>query len=907
MSRFKPIVRSWSAISRSLPQFAPARRPHARRRQWALGLERLEDRVALSTFTVSNTLDSMPGQPPVDGSLRQAIERSDSTLGPNEIDFAPGLSGTITLTGGQLTIMNNAVTIMGPGAKQLSVSGNNTSRVIEVDLVHAALSGLTITGGSVTPSSIFISVGGGGLYNNGGMVTITACAISGNSVSDFSFGGGIFNSGTVTIAASTLNGNFAGAGGGISNSASGTMTIAASTLSGNFGSAGFPLDKSFGGGIDNKGTVTVTNSTLSGNSAAEGGGIDNKGTVTVTNSTLSGNSAAEGGGIDNEGGTLVRVADSTLSGNSANFGGGIENQGGTVTVANSTLSGNSGPYFGGGIDNKGGTVMVANSTLSGNSAYSSGGGIANEGGTVTVADSTLSGNSALRFDGGGIFNSGTVTIANSTLSGNSAQSLGGGIANEGGTVTLNNTIVALNTRYGGTTSLADDIFGTVSTSSAYNLIGIGGSGGLVNGTNGNQVGVANPLLAPLADYGGPTQTMALLPGSPAIDAGSNALAVDANGNPLTTDQRGAGFPRVINGTVDIGAFESSGFTIAVTSGSGQSTSVLTAFPAPLVVTVTANKPSEPVAGGLVTFTPPSSGASATLRGSPATISATGTASVTATANGVVGSYTVSATASGITTPASFSLTNNQSIIVLDPSAGGALSLSDNARINIPGVIYVDSSSSSALSASGNAQVKAAAIDVDGGVQKRGNASLSPTPVTGAAVLADPLAGLALPSTSGLTNYGAESLSGNSSATIQPGIYSQITVSGNAKLTMSSGIYIIEGGGFSVAGTASVTGSGVMIFNAGSKYTSTGGTYGSITLGGNGTCNLSPATSGIYAGIVFFQPLDNTKAISVTGNASGIAGTIYAPAAPLSESGNAALDASLIVDTLTISGNGVADG
>ena len=123
----------------------------------------------------------------------------------------------------------------------------------------------------------------------------------------------------------------------------------------------------------------------------------------------------------------------------------------------------------------------------------------------------------------------------------------------------------------------------------------------------------------------------------------------------------------------------------------------------------------------------------------------------------------------------------------------------------------------------------------------------------------------------------------------------------------SGIYIIEGGGFSVAGTASVTGSGVMIFNAGSNYPSTGGTYGSITLGGNGTCNLSPATSGIYAGIVFFQPLDNTKAITVTANASGISGTIYAPSAQLSESGNGTLDASLIVDTLMISGNGIADG
>jgi hypothetical protein len=109
--------------------------------------------------------------------------------------------------------------------------------------------------------------------------------------------------------------------------------------------------------------------------------------------------------------------------------------------------------------------------------------------------------------------------------------------------------------------------------------------------------------------------------------------------------------------VDIGALESSLFTIAATSGSGQSTGIFTTFPAPLVATVTANDSMEPVAGGLVKFIAPPSGATATLNGSPATISANGTASVTATANGSVGAYAVSATANGITNTASFSLTN----------------------------------------------------------------------------------------------------------------------------------------------------------------------------------------------------------------------------------------------------------
>ena len=163
------------------------------------------------------------------------------------------------------------------------------------------------------------------------------------------------------------------------------------------------------------------------------------------------------------------------------------------------------------------------------------------------------------------------------------------------------------------------------------------------------------------------------------------------------------------------------------------------------------------------------------------------------------------------------MTVNQSIIVLDPTAGGALSLSGNASIKLTGGVYVDSSSSSALTASGNAAIKASVIDVRGGVQKSGNASFSPSPLTGATVLADPLASLVLPATTGLTNYGTESLSGNASATIKPGIYTQISASGNGTLTLISGLYIIEGGGFSVSGNASVVGSGVTIVNAGSKY------------------------------------------------------------------------------------------
>ena len=149
-------------------------------------------------------------------------------------------------------------------------------------------------------------------------------------------------------------------------------------------------------------------------------------------------------------------------------------------------------------------------------------------------------------------------MINSTIADNDVASpgAGGGLDVVAGTVTLNNSIFALNTNGIGIGAAADDITGTVSLASAYNLIGTGGSGGLVNGVNGNLVGIANPGLDPngLQDNGGPTQTIALLTTSPAIDAGSNALAVDpSTGQPLAYDQRGPGYPRIVNGTVDIGS------------------------------------------------------------------------------------------------------------------------------------------------------------------------------------------------------------------------------------------------------------------------------------------------------------------------------------------------------------------
>ncbi|MGH7170588.1 MAG: choice-of-anchor Q domain-containing protein [Gemmataceae bacterium] len=302
-------------------------------------------------------------------------------------------------------------------------------------------------------------------------------------------------------------------------------------------------------------------------------------------------------------------------------------------------------------------LTVSNSTLADNSASSdegAGGGIFNAG-TLRVSNSTLADNSAAgvyggSYDGGGGIDndSGTLRVSNSTLADNYATNgPGGGIVNQaGGLATLNNTIVS-NSTSGGDLYLNPSL-GSV-YSGSYDLIGDGSY--LSSFTNSLQ---GNPLLAPLGNYGGPTQTMALLPGSAAIDAGSNALAIDANGNALTTDQRGQ--PRIVGSAVDIGAFESQGFRIFATSAQTQSTDINTSFANALTVTVTATNPLEPVNGGVVTFSAPSTGASATLSASTVVIS-NGSASVMTTANGSAGSYTVTASVAGASTLASFSLTN----------------------------------------------------------------------------------------------------------------------------------------------------------------------------------------------------------------------------------------------------------
>jgi hypothetical protein len=252
----------------------------------------------------------------------------------------------------------------------------------------------------------------------------------------------------------------------------------------------------------------------------------------------------------------------------------------------------------------GGTVTLNNDTLSSNHAQGGNGGVGGAGGPGGTDRNVYSIRDIYpSYSTGSTHTTSHVGSPGSRGSGGGpGTGSGGGIYVGSGGVTLHNTLIAGNP--------AGDISGTLDGASDYNLIGDGS--GRLNTANHNLLGSStsplNSLLAPLANYGGPTQTMALLPGSPAIDAGSSAYG-------SSTDQRGES--RV--GVTDIGAFESQGFTVAVSSGNSQFAAVNTAFADPLRVSVTANNSIEPVAGGLITFTAPASGASTILGGNPATI------------------------------------------------------------------------------------------------------------------------------------------------------------------------------------------------------------------------------------------------------------------------------------------------
>ncbi|QOV87607.1 choice-of-anchor Q domain-containing protein [Humisphaera borealis] len=514
-------------------------------------LERLENRLLFSTYTVTTLGDAVGAITPNGAgkfnasSLRAAITAANAHAGADTINFAASVTGTINL-GKALPQIADTLTLTGPGSAKLTVQRSAAAvtdfSIFSLDAGKTmSLLGMKIANGTGTPNANE-QTRGGGIFNSGNLA-VSKCVISANSAKadpyswDADGGGGIINFGTLTVTDSTISENSTGS--------------------------------YKGGGMQNNGTLILNHCTLSRNT---GSTIENTGSLVVNDSTFSENFS---GTIENSGMLDIRRCTFT------NNWGSINQSRGVLTMKDSNLSGNGGS----GVGIYAGVATITGCTITGSSS-GAGGGIYNSG-VLTLIDSTLYGNEGLDDErstgvGGGIYNRGPLTVRSSTIAGNVA----GGIYNVGAAMTLTNCIVAgnasgdvanLDFSYSGDIDQPDIPPGTIGSSSSHNVVGTvawGGiiSGGwysyvslvyeasltnLVNGKNGNRLGVtASQLkLGPLASNGGPTQTMALLPGSIAINAGSNAKALDADGKPLTTDQRGTGFARLVGGTVDVGAFE----------------------------------------------------------------------------------------------------------------------------------------------------------------------------------------------------------------------------------------------------------------------------------------------------------------------------------------------------------------
>jgi FG-GAP repeat len=432
----------------SLLRFQPSGACRARRagpsqsggRVWPcrLMLEQLEDRTVPASFLVTNLNDAG------DGSLRQAILDANGAAGADDIQFQAGLTGIITLTD-ELSI-TDSVSIDGPGAEVITISGNNATRLFTIDsqtatVISVSISGLTLTQGNA-------DAGNG---NVGGAISII--------------------NEELTIANAVITGNTAATDGG-----------------GVYGTGG-------------NATIRIQNSTISGNTAGrDAGGVffGTASTGSIENSTLSGNTAGDDGGA-------------VYLGNSS-----------SVTIQNSTISGNTSNDEGGGIYDEGDvdSFMLRNSTISGNTVTNgTGGGLALNSNTVSIQNSTITGNQAPAGEGGGIFTQQSITLESTIVAGNTAS-------NDNDVSSAGSPRPEFSVSF----SLIQDV-GTAT----------------IDDQGNNQFGV-DPLLGALTDNGGPTQTHALQPNSPALDTGSNP-------ENLAFDQRGSPFVRTLGTQTDIGAVE----------------------------------------------------------------------------------------------------------------------------------------------------------------------------------------------------------------------------------------------------------------------------------------------------------------------------------------------------------------
>jgi predicted outer membrane repeat protein len=550
------------------------------------------------TITVTSNADSGPG------SLRQAVlDASDGAV----INLG-SVTGTMTLSS-QLSLDKN-VTIQGPGANQLTISGDDRTRLFTIEKnAQVTISALTLTRGSAGGSNsdddnggaievqqdasltlhdarvIFNTAGGngGGIYAKGGSVTVNGGQIAkntakGNAKTDNgSGGGGIYVEGAaLNISGTTLVGNAAKRdGGGIWATGGSTLTVENATITGNI------ADNIAGGLGSYKGKVRIKGSKVLGNSAGSAGGIYiYAGSMTIEDTTFANNIAQQtGGGIFNSSGS-VTIEGSTITANSAlnRGGGGIYTEAANdgdhnMTIRQTLLSGNSAKTYGGGLWASKGAVTISQSSFLSNSADREGGGLFLSskavGGTIDkslFSENSTSGACCADHYGGAIYAGGNTSISNSTVVNNGgavdaidsyssivisystvANNRGTGIDVERNLV-VGASIIAANG-----TDIAHPCCANLSIiSQGYNLIGNGSKTGLKNGFRSDIVGTkdnpVDPLLNALADNGGPTQTMSLKSDSPA--RGHIPAAFCA----VIEDQRGKPRP-ADDGTCDIGAFQ----------------------------------------------------------------------------------------------------------------------------------------------------------------------------------------------------------------------------------------------------------------------------------------------------------------------------------------------------------------
>lgn len=330
------------------------------------------------TFTVDTLVDESDGDISAgDLSLREALELANANPGADTVTFDGGLSGTINLSLGQLTISDD-VTVTGLGASNLTIDAGGTSRVLQIASGNVDISGLTISGGT--------DLTGGGIRNEAAATTtLTEMVISGNTATNSggTAGGGIKNLGDLTITDSTVSGNSTpGSGGGLLN--------------------------------DMAADLSVTNSTVSGNSAAYGGGVFSFGTVHFAYSTVSNNSASQNGGGLVTGGSGATVEHSTITGNTAGTqGGGIRSYAST-TIGHTIISGNAATSnLGNEISRSSGAVNLNDYNLIGDSSQT----------TAQALDGVAAGANDLTATSDGINSTALASILDTTLADNGGPTL----------------------------------------------------------------------------------------------------------------------------------------------------------------------------------------------------------------------------------------------------------------------------------------------------------------------------------------------------------------------------------------------------------------------------------------------------------------------------------------------------